>query len=113
MNVLDQTIEVTRGEDAVIPFSGGGDVTGWAIGFGVSTGDAAAVLSGYPLSVGAGITVTDAAAGLFRVAVPAAMTLALAAGGRYRFGLWRTDSGARRPLAGGWLVVRDVASRPA
>jgi len=113
VSVLDQTIDVARGEDAVIPFAGGGDVTGVTLSFGVAETDAGAVLSGFPLTEGAGIEVTDGPAGEFTVTVPAALTLARTAGARYRWGLWDAQSGSAKPLAGGPFVVRNVANRPA
>jgi hypothetical protein len=109
-DVTAQILTLYRGGDAVIPFTPAAPTPApAALAF-----TAAAAPEGEPLfaelTVGAGITVTDAEAGAFTVAVPRAVTGAVPAGD-YVWSLWDLDD-PRAPLAAGALRVVATARRP-
>lgn len=115
MAVGDQTLTVRRGEDVVIPFAPPSpvDITGYSLAFNVSPSPGESITSGFPLTIGAGITVTDAEAGEYRVTIPKAVTMLLTSGGPYAWDCWRTTTGGEKRLAGGRLVVKEPVRRPA
>lgn len=110
----DQTITIRRGEDAVIPFAPAEatPITGWSLAFNVSTTPGAAVATGFPLTVGSGITVTSAADGTFTVVIPKSVTKLLTSGGQYFWDVWRTDLGSETPLGSGKLAVKEPVRPP-
>jgi hypothetical protein len=104
-----------RGEDVTVTFTmdPAEAVTGWALAFYVRArpeyGSAALVTR---TTAAGGITITDGPGGVFAVAVPAASTLALPVG-RYRYDVWRTDSGSEVMLAyGACDVLPQVRHNP-
>jgi hypothetical protein len=95
------------GEDVTltVTMSPAVNITGWSLAFTVKRayGDAAALLS---KTTAAGITITDAANGVFRVTLASADTNNATVGaGAYVYDVQRTDSGFRTVLCLGTLTV--------
>jgi len=92
-----------RGEDVVLSFTMAPvqNVTGWTIKLYLKT-DAEA--SGDPLLT-ITATITDGSAGTFSVTLTSAQTLALLAGKRYRFDVWREGTGVQTLLFAGNLDI--------
>jgi hypothetical protein len=102
------TSEITfyRGEDVTINFTlqPAQDITGWTMTFTVR--DKLGGTSQFAKSVGAGITITDAGRGQFKVAIASADTSGLAVG-RYVWDVRREDSGSKATLADGFMTLRQ------
>lgn len=100
----DQLLNVVLGSDVVIRCTLGSDVTGYTFKFVVT--DATGVVSALTQTLGDGISVVGAAsAGVIDVTLLEADTETLRAGAYYRWGVWRTNTGAKHKLAGGPFVV--------
>jgi hypothetical protein len=111
-----QPLLLNRGEDASIPMTAGTstDVTGWTMAFCVATyqvGPGGTMTSGFPLTVGSGITVVTAASGVLRITIPKATTSAMTAP-TYQWGLWRTNSGSSELLAAGTITMSTFTGPP-
>lgn len=80
------------------------DITGWTLQLRVFDDRGGAVL--LTLTLGAGITLTDATAGDFMIVLTATHTGTTLGAGSFWYDLWRTDSGSETPMAEGTLLVR-------
>lgn len=99
---------IYRGEDVTLVFTmtPTTDITGWTISTRVKQ------TATDPTSlVSASATITNAAAGIFTVALSAAQTNLLPAG-QLPYDVWRTDSGSAAALSVGMLVVRGSVRIP-
>ena len=110
-----QNLTLFRGEDLTLTFTmdPAQAITGWALAFYVRARPeyGAAPLVTRTTAAG-GVTITDGPGGVFSVTVPAATTLALPIS-RYRFDVWRVDSGYETVLAYGPCdVLAQVRHNP-
>lgn len=107
-----QNLHCYRGEglELTFPHAGAGeDITAWGLAFTLKArGGTAALLT---LTVGDGITVTDAEEGTFLVRVTGAQTEALTAD-QYRWDVWRTDGDYPAVLVYGTLTVGEPVRQP-
>lgn len=98
-------ISFYKGEDVTltVTMSPATNITGWTLAFTVrkSYGDASALMT---KTSGAGITVTDATNGVFKVAIASADSTGLEQRA-YVFDIQRTDSGSRTVLTIGTLTL--------
>lgn len=76
-------------------------ISGWTLAFTVRNSDGTLMVS---KTTASGITITDAGAGIFTIALATADTGAIPPG-VYDFDVWRTNSGNETRLAYGPLVV--------
>lgn len=112
VNVLQQTVLVHRGEDAVVPVSVQGDspytaAATWEVTvFNTKTG-----ATELTLTMADGVTVTDPAAGPDSFTLTQARLAALAAT-LHGWSMWATEDGQRQRVGGGILNV-VIAGTPA
>lgn len=102
-----QNFSCYQGEDVTVTvsLSPATNITGWSLAFTVKRqyGDAAALIA---KTVGSGITVVNAATGVFAVALASADTNNANVGpGAYPFEITRTDGGSRTVLTIGTFTV--------
>ena len=99
-----------QGEDLTLTatMAPAANITGWTLTFSIKKqyGDAAALLT---KTVGAGITIIDAANGVFQIALASADTAALETR-QYVFDIQRTNSGSRTVLTIGNITVLPQVS---
>lgn len=102
---VQANFSVYKGEDVGITdsMSPVTNITGWSLQFTLRRyyGDAAAVLT---KTIGAGITVTDATNGVFKVSIASADTANLTPG-VYVYDVERADAGNRTVLTIGYLNI--------
>lgn len=97
-----------RGEDVLVTFTmvPVTDITGWTI---------SAKVKGAPVDATAlltiSCTVTNAAAGVFTLAVSAAQNTTTLSGGSYAYSATRTDSGSMAILSEGSIQVKPSAQQ--
>lgn len=98
-----QNLTLFRGEDVLLEFTMDPEqaIAGWALAFYLRArpeyGDDPLVTR---TTAAGGIVISDGAGGVFQVTIPAATTLALPIA-RYRYDVWRIDSGYETVLAYG------------
>lgn len=110
----ETSVSLYRGADTpiyvdVVTVDGGSTpqtMTGWALEFMVTqlTSEILSKTTGSGITIGNGSGTDDRAT----ITVAAADTANWAPGRLYRWALWRTDSGNKRPLAVGSLTVLDA-----
>lgn len=102
MSVTRATLEAYRKQAVTLNCteSSATSISGWAITFTVRSYPEATGSALITKTVGDGITLTDAANGVFQVYFDADLTP-----GQYAFDIWRTDTGQETPLLIGTLNV--------
>jgi hypothetical protein len=111
MSVLSQIIKVQNEVDPVVQFTMenlSDDITGWAISFFLSRTPGGANPTGFPLTVGSGITISTSTVFLasFSTDTPSVLS------GVYNFAVYRTDTGERDCIAAGFVNVEQTANPP-
>lgn len=105
MALTDQTIDIYRGEEVLLPFTMSPvvDITGWTITWTVSE-----TSGSKPVMLQRNATVTSGPAGTFTVALDADDATALRPG-TWAWDAWRVDAEAERCIAIGSIIVRATA----
>lgn len=108
----NQDVRFYRGEAVELDFTPttvGTNIAGWSIRLTIVkvAGGVALVTK----TVGAGITITDAPNGAYKILLADADTKPLAKG-RYNADVWRTDAGSEKRLAGFTLHVVEPDYQP-
>lgn len=118
MAIRAARIEIARGETLSINVSviddasAAVDITGWTLEASFRNAENDPALIGAKKTIGSGITVTNAAGGLFTIALPASETVNEAMRNLDRFwDVWRVDVGSEAQLAYGSWQFRDESNR--
>lgn len=110
-SVIKTDFYVLKGETVTFRFTASPavNITGWTLAMYVSRdAEARGGTSGTPLVTAAGSIVT-VGSGIFDVPLTSDQTKTTLGTGRWRYDVWRTDTGNETPLAGGIIQIGTAA----